>query len=229
MKRKLSPDYDRWHLPLNSFVNTARRICGKSNAGTQVGDNAASEELGRKCISMIAEQRNSEALRNWLNTGQLGKTEMDHAHAYARLSISEENVEDELVITSYELAIQDAPSQASVLKQALEAIARHRNSSTLKSYCAGGLSNDQHRLSEWPVGLQNIGNTCYLNSLLQLFFTIQPLRKLVLEFESKYKMDITAANMENKQVGSRKVSIREVERSQLCNSSPLILSHFASY
>jgi ubiquitin carboxyl-terminal hydrolase 25/28 len=188
----------------------------KTDSSTQIGENAANEELGRKCVSMIAEERDSQPLRNWLNTGHLVETEMDYAHAYARLNISDQNIEDDLVITSYDLAIQDAPSQASVLKQALEAIAKHRNSSALINYCASGISNTQHRLSEWPVGLQNIGNTCYLNSLLQLFFTILPLRTLVLEFEDSSRMDITPANMDNKQVGSRKVSMREVERSQQC-------------
>ncbi|KAJ3091826.1 ubiquitin-specific protease ubp2 [Quaeritorhiza haematococci] len=33
-----------------------------------------------------------------------------------------------------------------------------------------------------PAGLNNIGNTCYLNSLLQYYFTIKPLRDRVLAF-----------------------------------------------
>ena len=35
-----------------------------------------------------------------------------------------------------------------------------------------------------PVGLNNIGNTCYLNSLLQYYFTITVLRELVLLYDS---------------------------------------------
>jgi ubiquitin carboxyl-terminal hydrolase 25/28 len=33
------------------------------------------------------------------------------------------------------------------------------------------------------VGLSNIGNTCYLNSLLQFYYSCKPLRQLVLEEE----------------------------------------------
>jgi ubiquitin carboxyl-terminal hydrolase 25/28 len=34
-----------------------------------------------------------------------------------------------------------------------------------------------------PIGLVNIGNTCYLNSLLQYFFAIKPFRDLVLQYD----------------------------------------------
>ena len=73
----------------------------------------------------------------------------------------------------------------------------------------------EHPPGEWPVGLQNIGNTCYLNSLLQFYFTVKPLREIVLNFD-RHKMAIDVENLKNKRVGSRKVSKKEVERAQRC-------------
>lgn len=67
-----------------------------------------------------------------------------------------------------------------------------------------------------PTGLQNIGNTCYLNSLLQYFFTIKELRDVVLDFD-KYQETRPFEEIENsKRVGGRNITRREIERSRKC-------------
>jgi ubiquitin carboxyl-terminal hydrolase 25/28 len=80
-----------------------------------------------------------------------------------------------------------------------------------------GISSDVNQnLAEWPVGLQNIGNTCYLNSLLQFYFSVRPFRDMVLDIE-KYQMDLNdVAGLAKKKVGSRKVTGKEVQRSLTC-------------
>ncbi|KAH6580160.1 hypothetical protein BASA60_002977 [Batrachochytrium salamandrivorans] len=40
-------------------------------------------------------------------------------------------------------------------------------------------------LAAFPVGLNNIGNTCYLNSLLQFYFSLPDLRRRVFEFHPR--------------------------------------------
>jgi hypothetical protein len=92
-----------------------------------------------------------------------------------------------------------------------------------------------------PVGLTNIANTCYLNSLLQVghvsrsfangrqilnldpqqyFFTVRDLRETILQFGSN--MEIPEGEQANR-VGGRLVTKAEVERSRRCSSlSPLI-------
>ena len=138
---------------------------------------------------------------------------MDPAQAYARLDISDRTIDDEAIKAAYQFAIADTPSQKPELEKALAAIAKDRDSGLL----LGMISNDRlagtHDLSEWPVGLENIGNTCYLNSLLQFYFTIRPLRDLVLHFE-EHKMEIDSGAFARKQVGSRSVSKKEVQRAQ---------------
>jgi ubiquitin carboxyl-terminal hydrolase 25/28 len=71
------------------------------------------------------------------------------------------------------------------------------------------------------VGLENIGNTCYLNSLLQFYFTVKPLRDMVLNFED-FKMELTEENLRQKRVGSRKVKGDEVRRAQKCTHVPCL-------
>ena len=179
----------------------------------RINDNKADRELARKCVSLIAEHRKSNALRLFLETGELGESDMDPAQAYARLEISDRTMDDETIKAAYDLAIADAPSQRAELQKALEAIAKDRNSALLQSALSSSTTNGGYQTSEWPVGLENIGNTCYLNSLLQFYFTIRPLRELVLHFE-EHKMDIDSGAFARKQVGSRQVSKKEVQRAQ---------------
>ncbi|OAA64683.1 ubiquitin hydrolase [Niveomyces insectorum RCEF 264] len=50
-----------------------------------------------------------------------------------------------------------------------------------------------------PVGLQNIRNTCYLNSILQYLFTVKPVREIVLDYD-KYGLEITEDNLRSRRI-----------------------------
>ncbi|KAL8797438.1 MAG: hypothetical protein Q9195_000254 [Heterodermia aff. obscurata] len=179
----------------------------------QVHDNFSDEPRARKAVQLIAEHRNSNALRAWCTTGELGEVEMDIGHAYNRLEISDRTVDDELVLVAFNTYALETPSQLDDLRKALKAIAISRNSRTLLNELGINETLEKHSPSEWPVGLENIGNTCYLNSLLQCYFTVRPLRELVSNFED-YRMPVDAQSLASKQVGSRQVSRLEVERAQ---------------
>ena len=140
---------------------------------------------------------------------------MDVGQAYVRLGISDRTIDDETILATYNLLVIDTPSQLDDLKSALTAIAKSKNSQRLKDFLNTGMVSSEHPPSEWPVGLENIGNTCYLNSLLQFYFTIKPLRDLVLDFD-KFKMPNDEEKLKSKRVGSRNVSKKEVDRAQQC-------------
>lgn len=64
-----------------------------------------------------------------------------------------------------------------------------------------------------PVGLQNQGNTCYLNSLLQYLYAIEEYRDIILNFDL-YKYDITEEVFANRRVSGLMLTRHHVERSQ---------------
>lgn len=75
-----------------------------------------------------------------------------------------------------------------------------------------------------PVGLDNIGNTCYLNSLLQFYYTIKSVRDVVMNIDD-YKMDLDSLdideNIKKKQVGGRKIQRYEVAKAQKCTCTQI--------
>ncbi|KAL8760403.1 MAG: hypothetical protein Q9199_000027 [Rusavskia elegans] len=176
-------------------------------------ENPAEEATARHAVSLIAQHRNSGALKQWLETGVLGEVDMDVGQAYNRLQIDDRTIEDSFVLATFELNYQEAPSQADDLRSALRAIAKDRKSSLLNNFLNSGMATTNHPLAEWPVGLRNIGNTCYLNSLLQFYFTIKPFREIVLDFDA-YKRDASKNNFMESTIGSRVVSKQEVQRAQ---------------
>ncbi|KAL8767123.1 MAG: hypothetical protein Q9209_006285 [Squamulea sp. 1 TL-2023] len=176
-------------------------------------ENPAEEATARHAVTLIAQHRNSGALKQWLETGILGEVDMDVGQAYNRLQIDDRTIDDDFVLTAFDLHYQEAPSQIDDLRSALKAIAKDRNSSTLNNFLNSNMGTSEYPLAEWPVGLRNIGNTCYLNSLLQFYFTIKPFRELVLDFD-EYKRDATTDNLKENTIGSRNVSKHEVQRAQ---------------
>ena len=148
---------------------------------------------------------------------------MDVGQAYNRLGIEDRTLDDEMILTTYEIRVSEAPSQLQDLRMALKSIAKSKDSSLIASFLDTGLVSTEQALSGWPVGLENIGNTCYLNSLLQFYFTVKPLRDLVLDFD-QYRMPLDAESLSRKQVGSRRVTAKEVMRAQKCMMSHVRVS-----
>ena len=145
---------------------------------------------------------------------------MDAAEAYQVLGIGDRTIDDDSVLVGYQLKVGDLPSEAERFNQALHVIAKDRHSQVLLHSLQGtGVDAEAQPASQdWPVGLENIGNTCYLNSLLQFLFTVPELRNLVLHFDD-YKVDLSSKDIASKRVGSRHISIGEIKRAQECKQN----------
>ncbi|KAE8147194.1 hypothetical protein BDV25DRAFT_160868 [Aspergillus avenaceus] len=179
----------------------------------KVEDSPSSRDIARRAVQLIADKRNSDALKHFLNTGEMSAGEMDVADAYRLLQIPDRTADENAIYAAYTICVNEAPAQVEKYNEALRIIAKEKDSALLSNLVSGSVTKSDRNLAEWPVGLQNIGNTCYLNSLLQFYFSIRPYRDMVLDFEN-FMMDINGTSLSKKQVGSRKVSEKEVERSQ---------------
>ncbi|EGV60179.1 ubiquitin-specific protease ubp2 [Yamadazyma tenuis] len=101
-------------------------------------------------------------------------------------------------------------SDIRVLRRALKSINNYRKSKIIEQFLrTGKLDPSLLPVENWPAGLDNIGNTCYLNSLLQYYFSIKPLRDMVLEFEEH---DLNFMEGSERKIGGRKIDVNETKR-----------------
>jgi ubiquitin carboxyl-terminal hydrolase 25/28 len=56
------------------------------------------------------------------------------------------------------------------------------------------------------MGLHNIGNTCYLNSLLQYLFTVKPIRDIVFNYDS-LRLELNDENIQARRLGGNKMQM----------------------
>jgi ubiquitin carboxyl-terminal hydrolase 25 len=107
---------------------------------------------------------------------------------------------------------------------ALEALAFHMNSELLRKAAATlrstgsiddftiDMNDAPNRVEEdsgpvdmaAPIGLENIGNTCYLNSLLQYLFTVNAVRDIIENWD-QYKLELTEENLARRRLGGSRV------------------------
>ncbi|KAF4966300.1 hypothetical protein FSARC_6033 [Fusarium sarcochroum] len=104
---------------------------------------------------------------------------------------------------------------------AMEKIAQHTQSTDLKSTVAelrqqNGIAatNESSIMSgsaqatdfDLPVGLENIGNTCYLNSLLQYLFTVKPVRDIAINYDD-FKLELTDEKIKERLLGGNRMTL----------------------
>ncbi|ORY79503.1 hypothetical protein BCR37DRAFT_388508 [Protomyces lactucae-debilis] len=198
------------------------------------------EQLARSALSTIADERQSTRLRRFLDLGEdvplpsvrftlpeaanvnkaIEDSELevlDPDLAYSRLGVDDKSVDDDMLLALFEIRQLDDPDSAAALRKALEVIGDVRRSATIRGFLSGDKTTvEAYQAPEAsldrPVGMENIGNTCYLNSLLQYYFTIKPLREAVLRMEDFAEQELTDAVLAQKKVGGRRVTREEVER-----------------
>jgi len=70
-----------------------------------------------------------------------------------------------------------------------------------------------------PAGLENIRNTCYLNSILQYLYTVKTVREIVLDWE-RYGLENTEEKLKARRIdpGSTRVERGEAYAGHQCES-----------
>jgi ubiquitin carboxyl-terminal hydrolase 25/28 len=152
----------------------------------------------------------------------------------------------------------DQPAQQDKMMEALRMITEDRNSARLRTFVETGrdgwyravllkettahaslLDGDLGAVikPEWPRGLNQLGNTCYLNSLLQVspaylatkswtltffyqyFYTIKDLREAIAAGKFAEDTDqLSEDDIKRHPIGGRLVTKKEIERSKKCKS-----------
>lgn len=143
---------------------------------------------------------------------------LDVGEAYNRLQITDRRAPDDTVLAYYESLRSGAPTGSSdSYKEAFRVIAHDRQSSYLLRKLDDPNADIQAEKStvNQPIGLDNIGNTCYLNSLLQYYYTVKSVREVVMNFE-QIRMPLNEEDIKKKRVGGRAVSKAEIIKAQKC-------------
>lgn len=195
------------------------------------------ERLAKAAMMTIADARENARLKRFVETGErdvmpsvaftlpedgngptVDDIEMlDPDIAYSRLGVDDRNIDDDMLITLYEIRSMDEPDDALKLRRALEVVGDFRSSKAIRGYLNTGEKEapapyrPPEGRADVPVGLENIGNTCYLNSLLQYYFSIRPLRELILD-STRWQAPAAGRAETRKKVGGRLVSNEEIDR-----------------
>jgi ubiquitin carboxyl-terminal hydrolase 25/28 len=146
---------------------------------------------------------------------------LDVNEAYKRLQIHQQSAPDSTVFTFYSsLSGGASAGSKDSYKQALRAIAHHRQSNYLLQKLEdpnAEVKPEEVDLNQ-PAGLNNIGNTCYLNSLLQYFYTIKPVRDVALNID-EYRLPLNDEDIKNRRAGGRQNTRVEIAKGQRCECS----------
>ena len=170
-------------------------------------------------MRVIANKRNDYHLQQAATDMESGTTtSISIDEAYCRLQIKDRTAVDEMVFMYYQELTKDVGAGSrDHYAEALRAIALERSSTYLfaKLDDPNAIVAPARSTSDQPIGLDNIGNTCYLNSLLQYYYTVKAIRNVVMNFQD-HRMSLSEEDIKKKRVGGRSVAKAEIIKAQKC-------------
>ncbi|KAJ3326497.1 ubiquitin-specific protease ubp2 [Blyttiomyces sp. JEL0837] len=121
--------------------------------------------------------------------------------AYTQFGLSDtDNAPDMVIIAMFNQLLSETPQKLDELRGALRIIAEVRDSAVLSVFletgevapqlAVGASSMDMDGISmNMPMGLKNLASICYLNSLMQFYLTVNPVRRIAIDFNSSDTSD----------------------------------------
>ncbi|GJJ13561.1 hypothetical protein Clacol_007816 [Clathrus columnatus] len=174
---------------------------------------AAHRKTLTRYLHIIAEARKSKFLKQKASDSI---AELTPERAYGTLEVPQ-YVDEEMLIAVYKMRVMDQPTSSKRMQDALSVIAKYRGSTRLQAVADTGEDPGvavQAVHPEWPRGLNQLGNTCYLNSLLQYFYTIKDLRQALTLSSLLTDTKLSDDDLKRHRVGGRLVTRKEIVRSR---------------
>ncbi|EGO05375.1 hypothetical protein SERLA73DRAFT_83025 [Serpula lacrymans var. lacrymans S7.3] len=202
----------------DDFVEQAWRDTVR-RAWRDTQDSSDLQRDANDAFRMIAESRGSSKLRSiWADSKH---NQMNPSRAYSVLEVPQD-VDETMLLTVFLMRIEEQPAQTDKMREALATISEARDSARLRQFLETGQDPGDiiaPTRPDLPRGLNQLGNTCYLNSLLQYFYTIRELREAVapmanIDIKSLEDEKLSDDDLKRHRVGGRLVTRREILRSK---------------
>ncbi|OWB54903.1 peptidase activity protein [[Candida] boidinii] len=187
----------------------------------KVEDSYQKDSIYERALLTVALQRKSLYLINFIDHS-IPRLSSRYAvnndkEAYKYLGCDQYADDFQVIRIFQERMNKDTNANFKELWNSLKIIGETRKSKLIEGFLSSGFI-DSRLLSveSMPAGINNIGNTCYLNSLLQFYFVIKPLRDMILDYNSTLPeaSDFNTSEAYSKRrIGGRVVSYKETERS----------------